>query len=273
VHKQPTLHFENAIFMQKIINTIRSRYYKWTERKINLPIDTSVETERLGTGYGGWIVPKGIIDQNSICYLVGAGEDLSFDVALAERYQCATHIFDPTPRSVEHFKALKLAIETGQSMPLANTETGFYPAIAKETAQFLHFHNFGIWNEDTTLRFYAPANDAYVSHSIVNLQKTDKFIEVPVQRLSSVMRRLVHTQIDLIKIDIEGAEYQVIEAILTEKIKVKALCIEFDESAANHFDGKYLDRIENALKSLIAAGFTLIAKEPNCHNYTLLRKA
>jgi FkbM family methyltransferase len=258
--------------MQKILNKIRSRYYKWTERKINLPIDTSISTERLGTGYGGWIVPQGVFNANSVCYLVGAGEDLSFDVALAEKYGCATHIFDPTPRSVAHFKALQMAINAGKQMSLANTPTGFYPIIAKETVANLHFHNFGIWNEDTTLKFYAPANDAYVSHSIVNLQKTDKFIEVPVQRFSSVMRRLVHTEIDLIKIDIEGAEYQVIAAILSEKINVKILCIEFDESAANHFDGQYIDRIENALKSLIDAGFTLIAKEPDCHNYTLMRK-
>jgi FkbM family methyltransferase len=258
--------------MQNIINKIRARYYKWTERNINLPIDTSVATERLGTGYGGWIVPTGVFNADSVCYLVGAGEDLSFDVALAEKYACETHIFDPTPRSVQHFKALLEAIETGKKMPLANTLTGFYPSIAEETAVNLHFHNFGIWNEDTTLKFYAPANDAFVSHSIVNLQKTDKFIEVPVQRFSSVMRRLVHNEIDLIKIDIEGAEYQVIAAILSEKIKVKVMCIEFDESASNHFDSHYMDRIENALKSLINAGFSMIAKEPDCHNYTLMRK-
>jgi FkbM family methyltransferase len=259
--------------MDNFLRKIRTRYYKWTERTIKLPIDTSIPTERLGTGYGGWIVPRGIFNANSICYLVGAGEDLSFDVALAEKYHCATHIFDPTPRSVTHFTDLQKAIIKGKPMPLANTSTGFYPSINPETAQFLHFHNYGIWNEDTTLKFYSPPNEAYVSHSIVNLQKTDKFIEVPVQRFSSTMRRLVHAKIDLIKLDIEGAEYQVIESILKEKIKVKVLCIEFDESAANHFDGQYIDRIENALKCLIEAGYNLIAKEPDCHNYTLMRQA
>ena len=70
----------------------------------------------------------------------------------------------------------------------------------------------------------------------------------------------------------EGAEYQVIRSLLEDKIEVGILCIEFDESAANHLDTKYLQRIEESLQALIAAGFRVIAKEPDCHNYTLVYK-
>ena len=45
------------------------------------------------------------------------------------------------------------------------------------------------------------------------------------------MGELGHTYIDLLKIDIEGAEYVVIESIIREKINIKCLCIEFDEFA------------------------------------------
>ncbi len=84
------------------------------------------------------------------------------------------------------------------------------------------------------------------------------------------MREMGHQRLDLLKLDIEGAEYQVIESLLTDGIEADILCIEFDESAANHLDTKYLDRIESSLRSLLDAGFRVIAKEKNCHNYTLL---
>jgi hypothetical protein len=41
----------------------------------------------VGTSYGGWLLPKHHnLTQTSICYLAGAGEDISFDCALVERF-------------------------------------------------------------------------------------------------------------------------------------------------------------------------------------------
>ena len=39
--------------------------------------------EKLGTNYGGWIIPKNIaLTPESIIYSVGVGEDISFDLLL-----------------------------------------------------------------------------------------------------------------------------------------------------------------------------------------------
>ena len=38
-----------------------------------------------------------------------------------------------------------------------------------------------------------------------------------------------HTRIDLLKMDIEGAEYRVIDEIIARKIPIRWLCIEFDQ--------------------------------------------
>ncbi|HNL39351.1 MAG TPA: FkbM family methyltransferase, partial [Saprospiraceae bacterium] len=113
----------------------------------------------------------------------------------------------------------------------------------------------GLWNEDTTLRFFAPRNEAYVSHSLVNLQRSEKHIEVPVKKLGTLMKELGHPRINLLKIDVEGAEYQVLEAMLADNIEVDVLCIEYDETASNHLDRAYITRIEHSLQSLIQAGF------------------
>lgn len=258
--------------MQSILRRIRTKYYKWTEPSFSLPIHAEIPTERLGSPYGGWIIPQNKLTSDSICYLVGAGEDISFDLALIEKFGCQAHIFDPTPRAVEHVKTVQNNIAKNVRSACRTSPTGFYPDYAPSIAEKIHLHPVGVWNEDTRLRFFAPANEAYVSHSLVNLQHTAQFIEVPVERLKTIAERLGHSRINLLKIDIEGAEYQVIESIVEGHLEIDMLCIEFDESAANHFDRKYMQRIINALTSLLGVGFIIIAKEQDCHNYTLLHQ-
>jgi predicted GNAT superfamily acetyltransferase len=84
------------------------------------------------------------------------------------------------------------------------------------------------------------------------------------------MKELNHDYLDLLKIDIEGAEYEVIKSIIQDKIQIKVICVEFDE--ANHrLDNKYLLRIITSLKALFRAGYRIIDYD-NKHNYTLIRK-
>lgn len=255
-----------------MLKYLTSRFYKWTERKINVSIKPLLPLERLGTTYGGWIIPEGMLNPASTVYLVGAGEDVSFDAAVAGKYGCAVQIVDPTPRAVAHVQQLQNSIRAGADMPLSNTPSGKYPSYPPEMADLLHMHPIGLWSETTTLRFFKPENEAHISHSLVNLQKTEQFIEVPVCRLSELMRTNGHTHIDLLKIDIEGAEYTVLKTVLEDKIPVNVLCIEYDESHANHLDGGYIGRIEASLQSLVQAGFRVVAREPNCHNYTLVHE-
>ena len=42
--------------------------------------------EKLGSSYGGWIIPVEYLNKKSICYVMGAGEDISFDFAVAKSY-------------------------------------------------------------------------------------------------------------------------------------------------------------------------------------------
>lgn len=258
--------------MRDLLRRLRAKFYKWTERRLDVPVEPLLETERLGSVYGGWIIPKNCLSADSVCYLVGAGEDVSFDLALAAAYGCLVHIFDPTPRAVAHVEQLKENLRTGEQTACATSPTGFYPVYSPKLADRLTLHPCGIWEKDDTLRFFAPRNETYVSHSLVNLQQSDRYIEVPVRRLSGVMQELGHRRLDLLKLDIEGAEYQVINSILNDRIEIDALCIEFDESAANHFDGRYLNRIEQSLRDLRAAGYRVVAKEPDCQNYTLVHQ-
>jgi hypothetical protein len=88
-------------------------------------------------------------------YCAGAGEDITFDLALLERGLKVT-VFDPTPRAIEY--------------------------VNKTAPQDENFRlvTVGWWDKGETLRFYAPRDDSHVSHSVVNLQRTEKFFEAKV---------------------------------------------------------------------------------------------
>ena len=211
------------------------------------PLRRDLPCVKLGSDYGGWTVPTGWITAESVCYCAGVGEDITFDLGLIAAFGCHVHAVDPTPRAVAHVQKH------------ARTEAKF------------HFEQVGLWNEDTTQRFYAPANPKHVSHSVMNLQKTDTYFEAECVRLSTLMARNGHQHIDLLKLDIEGAEYKVLESLLSDGIRPKILCIEFDE-AYHPLDSQFIHRIRAHVSQWVGAGYTLAALESRC-NYTLVRDA
>ena len=105
----------------------------------------------------------------------------------------------------------------------------------------------------------------HVSHSIYNLQGTQAYFEAQCLSLSDTMNYLKHDRIDLLKLDIEGAEYGVVESVVNDRLNVGMICIEFDEGN-NPLDSDYLTRIISCTKILRNAGFIPICVDDwKCH--------
>lgn len=201
----------------------------------------------IGTQYGGWVIPMAVFNQSSICYCAGCGEDISFDLGLIDTFGCDVYGFDPTPRAIEHVKQ-----------------------VAGQNNKY-HFYVLGLWNKEDILKFYMPKNPDHVSHSLVNLQKTEDYISVKVNTLKNIMKNLGHDSLDLLKLDIEGAEYKVIESIIADGIDIKVLCVEYDE-CFNPLDNGYKERIRASINSLLENNYTLICAQGN-GNYTFLKNS
>jgi FkbM family methyltransferase len=229
------------------MNTVKralDRIHRDTSRALGMDALTGQRIEsrndlvRLGSQYGGWIVPASVLQPDSICYCAGVGEDISFDLALMKRFGCDVHAFDPTPRAIEFVR------RTAADVP------GF------------HFHPVGLWERDESLRFYAPSNPDHVSHSVMNLQQTDSYFEAPCRSLPSLMKELGHSRVDLLKLDIEGAEHEVIESMLEDGIRPAVLCVEFDQPVN-------VRALRTTLGTLDGAGYTLAGADG--WNYTFVR--
>lgn len=198
---------------------------------------------RLGDDYGGWVVPQSLLGKDAVVYCVGCGENISFDLALIANFGCTVNGLDPTPRAVEYVRRA------------AGDEPRY------------RFECLGLWDVSTNLRFYAPKDPSHVSHSLLNLQHTDTFIEVPVARLSQVLERHGQHQVTLLKLDIEGAEYKVLQSVLDDAIPVAIVCVEFDEFH-HPIDRHYRSRIRAALLQLRNRGYTIV--DAYSGNYTLV---
>jgi len=196
--------------------------------------------ERIGTEYGGWIVPTTLLQSDWLCYCAGVGEDITFDLGLIERLGVTIYAFDPTPRAIEHVRRE------------ASGESRF------------HFLPVGLWSEDTTLRFFVPKDPSHVSHSVVNLQRTREYFEAPCRSLPSLMAELHHDTIDLLKLDIEGAEHRVLRSMLDSGIKPKVICTEIDQPVSPVRFWSTIRRVQSAAYALVAVSgwnFTFVRKD------------
>lgn len=214
----------------------------------------------LGSVNHGYTIPANYLSRNSVCYCVGAGTDISLDVEVATKFKSRVFIFDPMPYALAHFNGLVASASQGEAFAADNNPKGYvYTASAEELAA-ITYCPIGVWNEKKLIRFYSPARDNYAGHSITNLQHTAQYIEAPVDTLANSMRALGHQQLDLLKIEIEGSEYTVIDNVIADKLAIKMILVEFDEF--HHRKGlarlAAIRHIEQSSQKLFGAGYKLV---------------
>ena len=187
-----------------------------------------VPTEFHGTAYGGWAVLKDSLNQTSRVVSVGVGEDASFDLSLISKYGCAVHAFDPTPKSVDW-------VRQHISEPL------------------FCFQPLALGDIDGTLRLFLPKNTSHVSASCRRNEHTKvDYFDAPCVRLTTLLDKLSLNYVDLLKIDIEGAEYGVIRDSIESGVisLINQFLVEFH----HHFTGFTVAETKNAVADLAVAG-------------------
>jgi FkbM family methyltransferase len=210
-----------------------------------------------GSSRHGYMVPDNFSGSDSICYCAGAGEDISFDTELKTTFNSRVYIFDPSPYGINHFNQVKDYVNYGIPLTLDKNLAPYVYTISSKQFSEIKFVAVGLWDKKKILKFYDPEKKNYSSHSAFLFTESKKFIEAPVDRLSNLMKQLDHEHIDLLKIEIEGAEYKVINTIIDDKLNVKAILVEFDE-IYNTKDKTFLFRIKKSCGKLRKAGYVLV---------------
>lgn len=231
--------------------------------------EPSVPLIRLGTDYGGWWVPERGLTRDDVVVSAGAGEDISFDVEVAERFDCRVLILDPTPRAIRHFEATKAAVLAGKEAQINNRPDQCYRANPR-VFERLAYRPLGLWNRNTTVRFFEPANPKHVSHSIDNMHGTDGGFDAECVTLRELLRREGLSHVSVLKLDIEGAEFAVIDDLLSASMRPRYLLIEFHPGRSK-IETEFKLRTSRYLRRLANAGYRLVANRG--WDYVLEQKA
>lgn len=207
---------------------------------------------RYGTTYGGWWLPADSgLNASSVVVSAGVGEDISFDLGVQSAFGCEILLIDPTPRAIEHVAAMReqLAAPKGTEYAAYIDSLDPLPNMNK-----IVMEPVGLWTQTDTLKFYKQDNPAYVSQSFLEKMFTDDYTIAKVERLRDILQRRSITHVDLLKMDIEGAEIQVLETMFEDSIFPRILCVEFDY----YLKGKDTTGITKRLiRRLIDVGYTL----------------
>jgi FkbM family methyltransferase len=204
--------------LRATINSIRQEY-KSAARKKTLSLETPQEkvahlnktvdcpTAWYGNSYGGFFINPALVNSNSTIYSIGIGKDITFDLKCIEKHNAQIFGFDPTPKSINWLKTLNLP-------------------------KNFKFFEFGISaKESGTETFFLPATKHGTSGSLLktNAVNANNSITVNMKTFADMTSELGHKHIDVLKMDIEGAEYDVLESILNSPVTIDQILVEFHD--------------------------------------------
>ncbi|MGH9676591.1 MAG: FkbM family methyltransferase, partial [Candidatus Acidiferrum sp.] len=239
----------------RIGTRLRRRWY--SPRLVGEVSNRGIDIITLGTKYGGWSFVSNETLRNGWAMLCGAGEDISFDLALQQKYDCNIIIVDPTPLAIRHFDLVKQSALTGKRAAIDNSGVDFYDVEGVDFAK-IHYVPVATWIERTTVKFWTPRDGTHVSHSITNLQNTAQYINVMAETISETLERfaLSENEVSLLKLDIEGAEIRVIDWMCENSFLPRQILVEFD--ALFYPDNRTKSEVQRAIRQLRRAGYRLV---------------
>ncbi len=200
-------------------------------KELRLKIDVDVPVIKEG---GWWFTPERF-NKDTVVYSLGVGDEIDFDLSIIDKYGVEVFAFDPTPSSIEMLDARRLPGK-------------------------FHFQPWAVTASDGSLKFYPrlkkDGTKSEVMFTIVPEEETkDDVIEVPAYSLSSITRKLGHKRIDILKMDIEGAEYEVLEGLLASPVQPTQLLVEFH----HRFVENGIERTYDIIGRLREAGYRIFA--------------
>ena len=187
-------------------------------------------------GEQAWYISPRTLPTRPVVVSLGLAENLSFDLAMIRDYRARVHGFDPTPAS------------------RAWVERNILP-------DDFHYHALAVAGHDGWL-------DLHERYGKGGRQKGPVFQRAPCRRLSEISRELGLQEIDVLKMDIEGSEYDVLEDALACKIFPHQIAVEFH----HRFEEIGIHRTRQAHRLLGRRGYRLAHISPWAEEFLYIKQ-
>ena len=212
----------------------------------HLKLQVQCDAKWYGNRYGGFFIHPELLRPDSIVYSFGIGEDITFDEAIIQKHGCDVFGFDPTPKSIRWVKQ-------------------------NNRSEHFKFFEFGLGATSGAVDFFLPKNPDYVSGSVLLKDHVSEKERVTVQlkSLADTMVQLGHSHIDVLKMDIEGAEYNVIAALGKTDISIDQILIEFHD----RFFENGLAKTKASIDILKSKGYAVFAVSESKEEISFIRKS
>lgn len=223
---------------------MQDAWRRWMLARHGVRVETRCAIEHAGRDAGAWAFCPDGLGERSVVYSAGVGRHIGFDLWMIRRFGLAVDAFDPTPISVEWIRNHSVS------------------------PQF-RFHPVGLSDRDGEQKFYLPrsASSAHYTSVPRGGDAGEAFITAPVRRLSTLMRERGHSRLDVLKMDIEGGEYAVIEDICRSGVDIGQILVEFH----HNYPGVPLTRTLAAIRQLREAGQRLFHISPRGLEFSFRR--
>lgn len=164
-------------------------------------VDADINTVRCGVRAPFQVVSK-LLEKRTglVAFSFGIGYDFSFELELAEKYQMQVYAFDPSPEVIQKMKEFELPDN-------------------------FEYFAYGLSDEDSEKVFYKPSSGQDYSEYFASWTSSEK-TTMQVYRLKTLMEKMGHDHLDLLKMDIEGSEFLALPDILESGVQFDQLCIE-----------------------------------------------
>ena len=198
-------------------------------KELWLRCELNVATSKIGE----WAFVPELLASDSIVYSLGVGDSVEFDLGVIERFGSTVYAFDPTPYAMDW--------------------------VAKQTlpAEFV-FKPWAASGTDGSLRLYRRVSARGKRARIMwtadaGAGDIEDHIDAPSYTIASIMQRLQHERVDLLKMDVEGAEYDILDGLKDVQNLPKQLLVEFH----HRFRSIGKQKTATAIKTLRALGYQI----------------
>ena len=208
---------------------------------------------RLGTRYGGWWLDAAALSREPLLIDCGLGRDISFPSEFITRFSGRVIGIDPNPDSLAYCRA-------HQPPGMELWDRAFWTRAGEN----LTFH-LPRPQEDLPLGADGISGSLLDSHGYV---AGGRRISVTTTSLEDVLATVGRKECDVLKLDVEGAEYPLLDALCANGgiARVRQLLVEFHHGATHYTPRDTEARVEQVKR----CGFDLVHVESR--NYIFRRR-